>query len=53
MLLVVAIATAVQNELNIPALTGMYVENPGADMYKEKVYMVATKTWHFGSKATI
>ena len=37
------IATAVQEELGIPAVTGMYVENPGADMFKDKVYMVATK----------
>ena len=47
------IATAVQNELNIPALTGMYVENPGADMYKEKVYMVATKNSAVGMRAAV
>ncbi len=37
-----SIADAVQTELGIPAVTGMYVENPGADMYREKVYTVAT-----------
>lgn len=37
------IAAAVQEELGIPALTGMYVENPGADMFKNQVYMIATK----------
>jgi len=37
------IADAVQTELGIPAVTGMYVENPGADMFKNKVYMVPTK----------
>jgi betaine reductase len=37
-----SIADAVQTELGIPAVTGMYVENPGADMYREKVYIVAT-----------
>lgn len=37
------IADAVQEELGIPAVTGMYVENPGADMFKTKVYIVSTK----------
>ncbi len=37
------IADAVQEELGIPAVTGMYVENPGADMFKNKVYIVSTK----------
>ena len=37
------IAAAVQEELGIPSLTGMYVENPGADMFKNKVYTVSTK----------
>ena len=36
------IADAVQTELGIPALTGMYEENPGADMFREKVYIIAT-----------
>lgn len=37
------IAAAVQEELGIPSITGMYVENPGADMFKDKVYIVSTK----------
>lgn len=37
------VAEAVQQELGIPAITGMYIENPGADMYKKSVYIVATK----------
>ena len=37
------ITDAVQNELGIPAVTGMYVENPGADMFKKSVYIVSTK----------
>ena len=37
-----SIADAVQSELGIPAVTGMYVENPGADMFREKVYTIAT-----------
>lgn len=47
------IATAVQNELGIPSLTGMYVENPGADMYKDKVYMVATKNSAVGMRDAV
>ena len=35
------ICAAVQEELGIPVLTGMYEENPGADL-KNKVLMVAT-----------
>jgi glycine reductase len=36
-----SICQAVQDELNIPVLTGMYEENPGADL-KNKVLMVST-----------
>lgn len=32
----------VQDELQIAAVTGMYVENPGADMFKKDVYVVST-----------
>ena len=35
------VCQAVQDELGIPVLTGMYEENPGADL-KEKVLIVAT-----------
>ena len=35
------ICAAVQDELGIPVLTGMYEENPGADL-KNKVLMIAT-----------
>ena len=38
-----AISEAVKNELGIPVVTGMYIENPGADMYREKVYIIETK----------
>lgn len=38
-----AVADAVNNELNIPAITGMYIENPGADIYKKSVYIVSTR----------
>lgn len=29
-------------ELGIPSITGMYLENPGADLFRRDVYMIAT-----------
>ena len=37
-----AMSKEVQDVLNIPAVTAMYEENPGADMYKKFVYTIAT-----------
>lgn len=37
-----AIAKYVKGELNIPVITGMYIENPGADMYKKHIYIIET-----------
>ncbi len=37
------ITSHVQNELHIPGVTGMYVENPGVDLYKKEVYIIETK----------
>jgi len=36
------IAKAVNDELGIPVLTGMYIENPGADMFKKSLYIIET-----------
>lgn len=36
------IAKAIVEKLNIPAITGMYVENPGIDTCKDKVIVVST-----------
>ena len=47
------IASAVQNELGIPSLTGMYEENPGADMFKKDVYMTATKNSAAGMRDAV
>ena len=47
------ICDAVQEELGIPAVTGMYVENPGADMFKTKVYIVSTKNSAAGMRAAV
>jgi len=37
------ICDAVHQELKIPVVTGMFEENPGAEMFKDKMYIVATK----------
>jgi len=47
------IADAVQEELGIPAVTAMYKENPGADMFKQKVYIVPTKNSAAGMRAAV
>ena len=47
------IAKAVQDNLNIPVLTGMYIENPGADMFKKDVYVVSTKNSAAGMRDAV
>ncbi len=47
------ICAEVQEKLGIPAVTGMYVENPGADMFKKDVYMIATKNSAAGMRAAV
>lgn len=37
-----AVCKMVQNQLGIPAVTGMYQENPGLDLYRKDVYIVQT-----------
>ena len=37
------ITKAVQDELKIPVVTGMYPENPGADMFKKDIHIIETK----------
>lgn len=48
-----SITDAVQTELGIPALTGMYIENPGADMFKKSIYIVDTKNSAAGMRDAI
>lgn len=47
------VAAAVVEELGIPALTGMFIENPGADMFKTKVYIVGTKNSAAGMRDAV
>ena len=39
-----ALSTAVQSNLGIPVITGMSEENPGADLYREALYIVDSGT---------
>ena len=47
------IAQAVKDELKIPVLTGMYEENPGADMFKNSIYIVSTKNSAAGMRKAV
>ncbi len=47
------ITDAVNKELGIPVLTGMYPENPGADMFKKSVYIVETRNSAAGMRKAI
>jgi len=47
------ICDAVKKELQIPVLTGMYEENPGAEMFKDKLYIIATKDSAAGMKSAV
>lgn len=47
------ITDAVHKELGIPVLTGMYVENPGADMFKKSVHIVSTKNSAAGMRSAV
>ena len=37
-----SVCAAVERELHIPALTGMCPENPGAELYRDRVYIIRT-----------
>ena len=47
------VAAAVKEKLGLPVVTGMYKENPGADMYKTKVYICPTKNSAAGMRAAV
>lgn len=47
------ITAAVQDELGIPALTGMYEENPGVDMFRKEVYIAATRDSAAGMRQAV
>ncbi len=47
------IAKEVEDKLNIPVLTAMYQENPGADMYKKHLYIVETRNSAAGMRTAL
>lgn len=47
------VAAVVKEELNMPALTGMYKENPGADMFRSKVHIVSTRNSAAGMRGAV
>jgi len=47
------ICDAVRNELAIPVLTGMFEENPGAEMFKDKLYIIATSNNAAGMRSAV
>jgi len=47
------ICNAVMEELKIPVITGMFEENPGADMFKDKMYIAATKNSAAGMRDAV
>ena len=44
---------AVAKELNIPVVSGMYPENPGAEMYKKAAYIVETPDSAAGMRTAV
>ncbi len=44
------IAKEVEEKLGIPVLSAMYIENPGADLFKKQLYIVETKNSAVGMK---
>ncbi len=46
-------ASKVANEMGIPAVTGLYEENPGYDVYKATMYTVATKNSAVGMREAV
>ena len=46
------VAAAVKKE-GIPVITGMYKENPGADMFKKEVYIISTKNSAAGMRDAV
>lgn len=48
-----AVAEAVQNQLKLPVVTGMFTENPGVDLYKKSIYIVSTTDSAIGMRNAI
>ena len=47
------VASTVEKELGIPAITGMYIENPGVDSFKKDIYIISTKSSAAGMRDAV
>ncbi|MDZ4132568.1 MAG: glycine/betaine/sarcosine/D-proline family reductase selenoprotein B, partial [Dethiobacteria bacterium] len=47
------VGQAATRELGMPVITGMYVENPGAELYRKDIYIIATEDSARGMKDAI
>jgi len=48
-----AVCKAVQEDLNIPAITGMFPENPGAELFRKEIICVGTGSSAAGMRAAV
>ena len=48
-----SICKAVKEKLKIPVVSGMYIENPGADMFKKDIYIIETANAATGMRKAI
>lgn len=48
-----SICKAVKEKLNIPVVTGMFIENPGVDMFRKDIYIVETANAATGMRQAI
>ncbi len=47
------VAAAVEKELGIPAITGMYKENPGVDSFRKEIFIIETKNSAAGMRDAV
>ena len=47
------VAKAAQDKLGVKAVTGMYVESPGADMFAQDVYIISTRNSAAGMRDAV
>lgn len=47
------ICKEVQDKLGIPAVTGMYIENPGADIFKKDIFILSTANAATGMRQAV
>lgn len=48
-----SVCKAVKEDMNIPVVSGMFIENPGADMFKKDIHIIATANAATGMRQAI